>query len=53
MEVPADRKWGVVRDDGTVTGMVGEVHYRRAHLAINEITITGMCVEKQIDMKLL
>ncbi|KAK4313229.1 hypothetical protein Pmani_015406 [Petrolisthes manimaculis] len=38
--VPADRKWGVVQEDGTVTGMVGDVHYRRAHLAVNEITIT-------------
>ncbi|KAK4313231.1 hypothetical protein Pmani_015409 [Petrolisthes manimaculis] len=38
--VPADRKWGVVQEDGTVIGMVGDVHYRRAHLAVNEITIT-------------
>lgn len=41
VEVPADQEWGIVKEDGTVTGMVGEVVARRAHLAINEITITG------------
>ncbi|KAK4311516.1 hypothetical protein Pmani_016984 [Petrolisthes manimaculis] len=37
---PMDRRWGVVLEDGTVTGMVGEVANRRAHFAMNEITIT-------------
>lgn len=41
MEVPTDKQWGVALEDGTVTGMVGEVAARRAHLAINELTITG------------
>lgn len=41
MEVPADKQWGTVRENGTVTGMVGEVAKRRTHFAINEITITG------------
>ncbi|KAK4313239.1 hypothetical protein Pmani_015416 [Petrolisthes manimaculis] len=41
VEVPADKQWGVAREDGTVTGMVGEVASRRAHLAINELTITA------------
>ncbi|KAK4313233.1 hypothetical protein Pmani_015410 [Petrolisthes manimaculis] len=41
VEIPADKQWGTVREDGTVTGMVGEVAARRAHLAIDEITITA------------
>lgn len=41
MQVPEDEQWGAVLKDGTVTGMVGEVAARRAHFAINEITITG------------
>ncbi|KAK4313235.1 hypothetical protein Pmani_015412 [Petrolisthes manimaculis] len=41
VEVPSDGQWGGVQEDGTVTGMVGEVAARRAHLAINEITITA------------
>lgn len=41
MQVPEDEQWGAVLENGTVTGMVGEVAARRAHLAINEITITG------------
>ncbi|KAK4313226.1 hypothetical protein Pmani_015403 [Petrolisthes manimaculis] len=40
VEVPADQMWGTVKKDGTVTGMVGEVANRRAHLALDEITIT-------------
>ncbi|KAK4313216.1 hypothetical protein Pmani_015393 [Petrolisthes manimaculis] len=41
VEVPADGQWGGVQEDGTVTGMVGEVASRRAHFAIDEITITA------------
>ncbi|KAK4313217.1 hypothetical protein Pmani_015394 [Petrolisthes manimaculis] len=40
VQVPDDRKWGNVLEDGTVTGMVGEVFDRRAHFAIDEISIT-------------
>ncbi|KAK4313215.1 hypothetical protein Pmani_015392 [Petrolisthes manimaculis] len=40
VQVPVDQQWGAVLENGTVTGMVGEVAVRRAHLAINEITIT-------------
>lgn len=41
MEIPADQQWGTVQKDGSVSGMVGEVAARRAHLAIDEFTITG------------
>lgn len=41
VEVPADKQWGTVRENGTVTGMVGEVAKRRTYFAIDEITITG------------
>lgn len=41
MVVPADNQWGIVKEDGTATGMVGEVAARRAHLAVNYIGITG------------
>ncbi|KAK4313243.1 hypothetical protein Pmani_015420 [Petrolisthes manimaculis] len=41
VEVPSDQQWGGVQNDGSVTGMVGEVAARRAHLSINEITITA------------
>ncbi|KAK4313223.1 hypothetical protein Pmani_015400 [Petrolisthes manimaculis] len=41
VRVPDDKQWGTVQEDGTVTGMVGEVAARRANLAINAITITA------------
>ncbi|KAK4313214.1 hypothetical protein Pmani_015391 [Petrolisthes manimaculis] len=41
VQVPADHQWGAVLEDGTVTGMVGEVVARRAHFTINQLTITG------------
>lgn len=47
MKVPDDNNWGTVYEDGTVTGMVGEVASRRAHLAITQITITGKFVYRQ------
>ncbi|XP_045104359.1 glutamate receptor ionotropic, delta-2-like [Portunus trituberculatus] len=34
-------QWGGPQADGTVTGMIGMVARGEAHLAINEITITG------------
>ncbi|KAK4313218.1 hypothetical protein Pmani_015395 [Petrolisthes manimaculis] len=40
VQVPADLSWGNLQEDGTVTGIVGEVFARRAHFAIDEITIT-------------
>ncbi|KAK7085911.1 hypothetical protein SK128_018156 [Halocaridina rubra] len=39
---PSDGKWGGPLPDGNVTGMIGEVYRRNAHLAICEITITGL-----------
>ncbi|KAK4322295.1 hypothetical protein Pmani_006938, partial [Petrolisthes manimaculis] len=41
VQVPADHQWGAVLEDGTVTGMVGEVVARRAHFTINQLSITG------------
>ncbi|XP_047497774.1 probable glutamate receptor [Penaeus chinensis] len=38
---PEDRQWGGPQPDGSVTGMIGQVARHEAHLAINEITITG------------
>jgi len=38
---PADGQWGGPLDNGEVTGMIGQVARREAHLAIDEITITG------------
>ncbi|KAK4314826.1 hypothetical protein Pmani_013912 [Petrolisthes manimaculis] len=37
---PSDGQWGNPLDNGTITGMIGEVAKRVAHLAICEITIT-------------
>ncbi|XP_064120697.1 glutamate receptor ionotropic, delta-2-like [Macrobrachium nipponense] len=39
---PADGKYGGPLPDGTITGMIGEVARRNAHIAICEITITGL-----------
>ncbi|XP_068229792.1 glutamate receptor ionotropic, delta-2-like [Palaemon carinicauda] len=39
---PADGKWGGPLPDGTITGMIGEVARRNAHIAICEITVTGV-----------
>ncbi|XP_066976057.1 glutamate receptor ionotropic, delta-1-like [Macrobrachium rosenbergii] len=39
---PADGKWGGPLPDGTITGMIGEVARRNAHIAICEITITAL-----------
>ena len=33
--------WGGPLENGTVTGIIGMVSTHEAHLAINEITITG------------
>lgn len=49
VKVPDDKNWGTVHEDGTVTGMVGEVASRRAHLAITLITITGKYIDRQTD----
>ena len=38
---PADGQWGGPVEGGNVTGMIGQVNRREAHLAIDEITITG------------
>lgn len=46
---PQDRRWGGIRPDGTVYGMVGMVARFEAHVAIDEITITGMW-KKYIDL---
>ncbi|KAG7167501.1 Glutamate receptor ionotropic, delta-1-like 22 [Homarus americanus] len=43
-----DGQWGGVMDNGTVTGMIGLVARHEAHLAINEITISGTR-EKVVD----
>ncbi|XP_063868105.1 glutamate receptor ionotropic, delta-2-like isoform X2 [Scylla paramamosain] len=37
---PSDDQWGAVHRNGTVTGLVGLVARREAHIAICEITIT-------------
>lgn len=42
MVEPPDGRWGGPRPDGTVYGMVGMVARSEAHVAIDEITITGM-----------
>ncbi|KAK7076309.1 hypothetical protein SK128_001033 [Halocaridina rubra] len=42
VERPRDGKWGGPLPDGTVSGMIGEVSRREAHLAICEITITDL-----------
>ncbi|XP_068229256.1 glutamate receptor ionotropic, delta-1-like [Palaemon carinicauda] len=39
---PADGKWGGPLPDGTITGMIGEVARRNAHIAICEITVTAL-----------
>jgi len=36
-----DDKWGNPQSDGTVTGMIGAVYRREAHVAIDIISITG------------
>lgn len=38
---PPDGQWGGPLPDGTVSGMIGQVARREAHLAICEITISG------------
>ncbi|KAK4312201.1 hypothetical protein Pmani_016354 [Petrolisthes manimaculis] len=45
---PSDGQWGNLLDNGTITGMIGEVANRVAHLAICQITITRKR-EKVID----
>ncbi|KAK4319072.1 hypothetical protein Pmani_009966 [Petrolisthes manimaculis] len=37
---PNDGQWGNLLDNGTITGMIGDVANRVAHLAISQITIT-------------
>ncbi|KAK4319070.1 hypothetical protein Pmani_009964 [Petrolisthes manimaculis] len=37
---PSDGQWGNLLDNGTITGMIGDVANRVAHLAISQITIT-------------
>lgn len=49
---PADTQWGEVFENGTVTGMIGMVHARRAYFAINEITITGWLLKTLYYYKL-
>ncbi|XP_071524261.1 glutamate receptor ionotropic, delta-2-like [Panulirus ornatus] len=39
---PIDRRWGGPEADGSVSGMVGMVARHEAHIAIDEITITGI-----------
>lgn len=39
--IPADRQWGRVLDNGTVTGMVGLVARHEANMAANDITLSG------------
>ncbi|XP_076069237.1 putative glutamate receptor [Oratosquilla oratoria] len=41
LTTPLDGQWGIVRPNGLVTGMIGMLVSREAHMAINEITITG------------
>lgn len=50
MEVPPDQQWGGVQEDGTVTGITGEIANRRAHFAIDEITITGKETHKSVGV---
>lgn len=38
---PPDGQWGGPLPDGSVSGMIGQVARREAHLAICEITISG------------
>ncbi|MPC59492.1 Glutamate receptor ionotropic, delta-1 [Portunus trituberculatus] len=38
---PPDRQWGGPLPNGSVSGIIGQVARREAHLAICEITITG------------
>ena len=38
---PADGTYGVVKSNGTVTGMIGLVARRETHFAINQILVTG------------
>ncbi|XP_064096399.1 uncharacterized protein LOC135208205 [Macrobrachium nipponense] len=45
---PSDYAWGVVLDDGRVTGIIGAVHRHESHLGINEITISASR-EKAVD----
>lgn len=40
---PLDNQWGGVHPNGTVTGLIGLVARREAHIAICEITITSKC----------
>lgn len=39
--VPEDGLWGGPQPDGSVVGLIGLVARHEAHIAINEITITG------------
>ena len=39
--VPEDEEWGGPKPDGNFSGMIGLVSRREAHVAIDEITITG------------
>ena len=41
MLTPPDGQWGGPLPDGNVSGIIGQVARREAHLAICEITITG------------
>ncbi|XP_068229758.1 glutamate receptor ionotropic, delta-2-like [Palaemon carinicauda] len=40
MVMTPDKVWGGVLRNGSVTGMVGAVHYHSVHMAINELTLT-------------
>lgn len=44
----AGGQWGGPQADGSVTGMIGMVARGEAHLAINEITITGKIGRNEI-----
>ena len=41
LTTPEDQAWGTLQEDGSVTGMIGQVARREVHFSICEITILG------------
>lgn len=48
MVLPPDGLWGDVKRNGTVTGLIGVVARREAHLAVADVTLTGKTGKRQI-----